>query len=140
MLYGSSGFAFNPNTGKVNSLINLNYHAQSIQRNGNYTKSYIKYIDGHEYLNEDVTILDNIRYIDLAIGRVNAGHYVGAYSVNFDNNGGVTSINNTISDNINALDNALYNYYYTFRVDERVETIEFALFLDNEKLSNVFEA
>ena len=32
------------------------------------------------------------------------------------------------------------NYYYTFRDDKISETTEFALFLDNEKLSNVFEA
>jgi hypothetical protein len=32
------------------------------------------------------------------------------------------------------------NYYYTFRVDERIEAAEFTLFLNNEKLSNVFDA
>ena len=46
----------------------------------------------------------------------------------------------TVWGNLLALDNALYNYYYTFRVDERIEAAEFALFLDNEKLSSVFEA
>ena len=45
----------------------------------------------------------------------------------------------TINSTLKAVSNSLYNYYYTFRVDERVETIEFALFLDNEKLSNVFD-
>ena len=46
---------------------------------------------------------------------------------------------NTVAANLNALDDA-FNYYYTFRVDERTEAAEFALFLDNEKLSSVFEA
>ena len=36
--------------------------------------------------------------------------------------------------------NQLLNYYYTFRVDEISEPAEFSLFLNNEKLSNVFEA
>ena len=40
---------------------------------------------------------------------------------------------------LKQLNDAL-NYYYTFRVDERDEAAEFALFLDNEKLSSVFEA
>ena len=35
--------------------------------------------------------------------------------------------------------NQLLNYYYTFRVDESEEAAEFTLFLDNEKLSNVFD-
>ena len=39
-----------------------------------------------------------------------------------------------------AQTDALLNYYYTFRNDKTVESAEFALFLDNEKLSNVFEA
>ena len=34
----------------------------------------------------------------------------------------------------------LLNYYYTFRNDKISEATEFALFLNNEKLSNVFEA
>ena len=32
------------------------------------------------------------------------------------------------------------NYYYTFRNDKTVESAEFTLFLNNEKLSSVFEA
>ena len=31
------------------------------------------------------------------------------------------------------------NYYYTFRNDKTIETAEFALFLDNEKLSNMLD-
>ena len=52
-----------------------------------------------------------------------------------------------VADGINAHDavtlgqmNNALNYYYTFRVDEISEAAEFALFLDNEKLSSVFEA
>ena len=36
--------------------------------------------------------------------------------------------------------NQLLNYYYTFRNDKISEVAEFTLFLNNEKLSNVFEA
>ena len=35
--------------------------------------------------------------------------------------------------------NQLLNYYYTFRNDKTIETAEFALFLDNEKLSNMLD-
>ena len=39
-----------------------------------------------------------------------------------------------------AQTDALLNYYYTFRNDKTVESAEFTLFLNNEKLSSVFEA
>ena len=46
----------------------------------------------------------------------------------------------TINSTLKSVSNSLYNYYYTFRVDEISEAAEFALFLNNEKLSSVFEA
>ena len=82
------------------------------------------------YVSNMQSMGDNVKALDTAIGAKIAsdGHYI------------KKSDTNSITANLSALDYALYNYYYTFRNDKTVESAEFALFLDNEKLSNVFEA
>ena len=75
------------------------------------------------YVSNMQSMGDNVKALDTAIGAKIAsdGHYI------------KKSDTNSITANLSALDYALYNYYYTFRVDERDEVIEFAKELRSNK-------
>ena len=76
------------------------------------------------------TIGANLKALDTAIGSWSGGHYI-KNSVSSSNPADTTHL--TVGQALSALDDALYNYYYTFRVDERVEVIEFAKELRSNK-------
>jgi len=65
---------------------------------------------------------DNVKALDTAIGAKIAsdGHYI------------KKSNTNSITANLSALDYALYNYYYTFRVDESKEVTDSASFFQKD--------
>ena len=85
--------------------------------------------DGSDTFDATVFNLMSVINLDSAIGSkiANDGKYIKA------------SNTNSVTANLSALDDA-FNYYYTFRDDKISEATEFALFLNNKKLSNVFEA
>ena len=99
----------------------------SYQNNWNYVNLYRA--SGEAYYHTIapyISIISNLSLLDYALGTLPSGRYV--------------SNMKSMGDNVKALDDALYNYYYTFRDDKISEAAEFTLFLNNEKLSSVFEA
>ena len=99
--------------------------------------TYIKKFDSLEYRGTDAstgykssTIGANLKALDTAIGSWNGGHYI-KNSVSSSTPADTTHL--TVGQALSALDEQLYNYYYTFRVDERVEAIEFAKELRSNK-------
>ena len=77
-------------------------------------------------------------YVIRSNGNYIKAYWDGVYHYDTGNSGEhLTGV--SILENIYRLDVA-FNYYYTFRVDDSNEVIEFTLFLNNEKLSSVFDA
>ena len=99
----------------VDLIENIGYHSNSSQ---------------YKTISASNSIIQNLRVLDTAIGAKIAsdGHYI------------KKSDTNSITANLFALDEQLYNYYYTFRDDKTSEVIEFAEENDSLSLTEVCHA